>query len=241
MSEKVHIDDATLRTLLPLVSHDLRNPLAAIVTNLEFAKGLVQEEGVDVDLRESVEDSVIACDVLRRIVANFDLIITGQQTTTSPERVDVAAMVKEIAKRCRDQATQADLRIEVDAETGDEVVADKDLIGLAIENLLANSIQHAPRNSTVEIGVAQGEGQLIVTVFDTGPPVPAELRQAALSAESHTPTGRRGPTRYGRGLSLLASRAAAAAAGATLLLGERDEKNEMTLAIPTRPRSLNAE
>ena len=80
---------------------------------------------------------------------------------------------------------------------------------LAVENLISNSIQHAPRGTPIEVRIERGDSTIVVSVIDAGKAVPPELREYALSAESHTPKGRSGPTRYGRGLSLLAARAAA--------------------------------
>ncbi|MEZ4439396.1 MAG: HAMP domain-containing sensor histidine kinase [Polyangiaceae bacterium] len=234
MAEKLHLDDASLRELLHLVSHDIRNPLAAIVTNLEFSRRLVKDEAIDPDLRESVEDSVIACEVLKRVVANFDVLAKGDDLAVTMSEVGVAALVQDVARRCRERASQASLHIDVDdGGVSDRVFIDKPLFALAVENLISNSIQHAPRGTPIEVRIERGDSSIVVSVIDAGKAVPPELREYALSAESHTPKGRSGPTRYGRGLSLLAARAAAGACGATLSLHGEDGRSEMRLTVDT--------
>ena len=109
----------------------------------------------------------------------------------------------------------------------------KPLFALAVENLISNSIQHAPRGTPIEVRIERGDSTIVVSVIDAGKAVPPELREYALSAESHTPKGRSGPTRYGRGLSLLAARAAAGACGATLSLHGEDGRSEMRLTVDT--------
>ncbi|MEQ9318925.1 MAG: HAMP domain-containing sensor histidine kinase, partial [Polyangiaceae bacterium] len=174
MTEKLHVDDAELRELLHLVSHDLRNPLAAIVTNLEFARRLVVEEQVDQDLRESVEDSVVACDVLKRVVANFDVLAKGKDVNPTLGEVSVSTVVLDVARRCRERADQASLTVDVDdGGVATQAMLDKSLFSLAVENLIANSIQHAPRNSSISVGVSEGDRGIVVTVSDTGKGVPA--------------------------------------------------------------------
>ena len=233
MTEKLHVDDAELRELLHLVSHDLRNPLAAIVTNLEFARRLVVEEEVDQDLRESVEDSVVACDVLKRVVANFDVLAKGRDVNPTLGEMSVATVVQDVARRCRERAEQASLSIEVDdGGVTSQAMLDKSLFSLALENLIANSIQHAPRGSAVSISVAEDDTAIVVSVGDAGKAVPPDHREAAVAPKSHTPKGRLGPTRYGRGLSLLSARAAASLTGVGMELDGEDGAFVMKLVIP---------
>jgi signal transduction histidine kinase len=232
MTEKIHVDDKQLRELLHLVSHDLRNPLAAIVTNLEFAKRLLSRINVDPDLAESVEDSVTACDVLRRIVSNFDVLAKGRDLTTTPQEVEIGSAVEEVVKRCTDRATQGNLALELNgADLGKRAKLDRLLFSLAVENLISNSIQHGPRGSKITVDLRDGGDHVTMTVADAGPAVPPELREIALGAEGHTPTGRGDGTRYGRGLGLLSAHAAASACGCTLTL-DGDATNVFTLSVP---------
>lgn len=232
MIEKLHVDDEQLRELLHLMSHDLRNPLAAIVTNLEFAKRLLARVSVDPDLAESVEDSVTACDVLRRIVANFDVIAKGRELMVTMQDIDVGAALEEVSKRCRDRAQQAGLQIIVEgAQLGERTMLDRTLFNLATENLISNSIQHGPRGSTIMVRLVSSGAHADVTIADDGPAIPPELHEIALGPDGHTPRGRTDGTRYGRGLGLLAARAAATACGCTLSLSG-DTTNVFTLRVP---------
>ncbi len=235
MTEKHHVGDAQLRELLHLISHDLRNPLAAIVTNLEFAKRLLSRISVDQDLAESVEDSVTACDVLRRIVANFDVIVKGRDIGVTLQEIDVGDAVREVARRCKDRADQGGLEIVVlGAETGIRTMLDRILFSLAIENLISNGIQHGPRGSQIRISLTQNDGTIDIRFADDGSAIPEAARDLAVSAEGHSPSGRTDETRYGRGLGLLAARAAAAACGCTLHIGGTTS-NVFTLSASRLP------
>jgi K+-sensing histidine kinase KdpD len=232
MTEKIHVDDGQLRKLMHLMSHDLRNPLAAIVTNLEFAKRLLARAEIDPDLAESVEDSVTACDVLRRIVANLDVIVKGEDVNVTIQEAEVGKIIKEVARRCQDRASQARLEINLDGTSSvGRTMLDKNLFSLVVENLIANSIQHAPRRSTIEVGLEESPTRFVLTVSDAGPAIPEALREVALGPEGHTPGGRTEGSRYGRGLGLLAANAAAAASGCELAVGGT-ETNVFTVTIP---------
>jgi two-component system, OmpR family, sensor kinase len=233
MPDEFHLDDAQLREILQLVSHDLRNPLAAIVTNLEFAKRLLSRSSVDPDLVESVDDSVIACDVLRRIVANFDVLVRGRSMSVSMHEFDVAGAIVEVIGRCQARADQATLALEFQgAERRVRAMLDRQLFSLALENLIANSLQYAPRNSFVRVTLESNESRTRVAVEDNGSAVPEALRGHAVSAQAHTPSGRTDATRYGRGLGLLAAHAITTVMGCDLVLEGDAEHSVIAIDIP---------
>jgi signal transduction histidine kinase len=73
--------------------------------------------------------------------------------------------------------------------------ADADMIERVLTNLLDNAIQHAPPGSDIRVEVAApAQDRLHVTVLDTGPGVPTELRAELFHrpspvAQSHRPGG----------------------------------------------------
>jgi signal transduction histidine kinase len=232
------VDDALLRELLSTLSHDLRNPLAAIVTNLEFARRLAQRNEADPDLRETVEDSVTACDVLRRMVSNLDVLVRGEQLVTSMHESALGPQLESVVKRCADRAAQVGIAIELKpVADARRAMVDTTLFNLTLENLLANSIQHAPRGSTIRVSAEFDDDAARILVEDDGKPIPTEQRDLALSAEGHVRGARKLPLRYGRGLGLLAARAAAEATGLTLELDCTDEGGCMRLMIPLIDRA----
>ncbi|MEM1034410.1 MAG: HAMP domain-containing sensor histidine kinase [Myxococcota bacterium] len=240
MDEEISVDDAALRRMCHLFSHDLRNPLAAIVTNLEFARRML--DGVDEDLAEAVTDSVIACEVLRRIVANFELISSPEPTAASPEDLVIEDLLLEVVNKCRDQAAQAELTVDTSALEGRTVVrADKPRLQLALENMIANSLQHAPPRTDIRLTVAPGEGHHIdVLVEDDGPAVDEAIRAKASAPAMHTMKTRQPGMRYSRGLGLLAGRLAAQSQGASMLIDEAKGRHRLVLSLPLAT-PLNAE
>ncbi len=232
MSDKLHLTDAELRELLLQLSHDVRNPLAAIVTNLEFARRLVQESEHDPDLVESIEDSVIACDVLRRIVSNFDVLVKGRHVSVTFNEVDVMTIVREVIKRCHARAQQAGVNLTLSEDgSSPRALVDRNMLALAFENLMANAMQHAPRDSAIDVRAQHDGHTLTLSVRDSGRAIPPHERALALSVAGHVPTGRREELRYGRGLGLLAARAACMAAGIELAVGGDEQGSEMSLAM----------
>jgi two-component system sensor histidine kinase SenX3 len=235
MADGYHVDDKALRQLLGAVTHDLRNPLAAIITNLEFAKRLTEHASVDPDLADSIEDSVVACDVLRRIVANLDVLVKGESLGCSLHDMDVDCIAKESIQRMTARAQQSSLEIGFEgAPIAQRVMADQSLLMLAIENVLANCVQHAPRGSTIRLSIESDEDEVRIVIRDDGGAIPSDLRSLAISPHGNTHAGRRDETRYGRGVALLAAHAAAIGTGARLDLSGEGDQFIATIAVPLR-------
>jgi signal transduction histidine kinase len=76
-----------------------------------------------------------------------------------------------------------------------DAMADADMIERVLTNLLDNATQHAPQGSEIRIEIdTDAGGRLQVTVLDTGPGIPAELRGELFSrpspvAQAHRPGG----------------------------------------------------
>lgn len=232
MSDGYHVSDQELRALMGAMTHDISNPLAAVVTNLEFAKRLCEQSNVDPDLADSVDDSVTACDVLRLLVANLDVLVKGKNLGRSFNELRLSSLLEEVIQQLKARTEQGGLTIELDTSQDQRVVTDRALLSLALENVLANSIQHAPRRSVVRVAIDVANDRTRIVVRDSGPRIPKDSREAAMSPQGNTHMGRSEATRYGRGATLLAARVAATAAGAELVIDEEDGASVMAIVIP---------
>ncbi len=233
MPKLLPLSDRELRSLIGSFAHDLRNPLSAIVSNLDFATRMVTQDGLDPELTEALTDSATACDMLRRILANLDVLATGDCAPRRGEETALAPLVTKVVQRCQAQAAQAGISLAVEGGEGTaRPRLDAPSFALAIENLIANSLVHAPRGSKVTVTIEQGEHELFVHVCDRGLAIPAERRDLAVSPQGQTAEGRQSDSRYARGASLLAARAAAEICGGTLSLGSDGDGSRLTVALP---------
>ncbi|MEM9694580.1 MAG: HAMP domain-containing sensor histidine kinase [Myxococcota bacterium] len=232
MAQPVTIDDANLRRMCHLVTHDLRNPLAAIVTNLEFARRLISRQAeADEDLVEAISDAATACDVLRTIVSNFDLVAT-RAPHAAKRLVELGPTVDAVVARCTARAAQAEQTLvnhRLAAPT--RVEADRNLLETALENLIANAMQHGPSGSEISITQRIDAEHALIEVVDQGRVIPEEVVEVALGVEGHTLEGRRPGSRYGRGLGLLSARLATELAGGKLEHAALDGKNVMRIRL----------
>jgi signal transduction histidine kinase len=230
-------DDPTLadaiRDLVAVLVHDLRNPLAAVVTNLGFARRLVQEGAPAGELDEVIDDSQAACEVLRQLIGNLHVLASYDHTKVTPHEVALSAACSEVIDRCRSRARHASLALELDPIEGNpRAMLDRALFGIGFENLLCNSIQHAPRGTRIGVRVVVAERRARIEVHDEGGAIPLDARASAASVPGQLLQSRAKSGRYNRGAGLLVARIAAELNGSELCIEGEGSASVLSLAIP---------
>jgi signal transduction histidine kinase len=76
--------------------------------------------------------------------------------------------------------------------------ADLGMIERVLTNLLDNAIRHTPADGVIDVDLAHKDGRVSVTVSDTGPGIPAELREGLFERPFSS-----GGAHLGGGLGLL--------------------------------------
>ena len=244
MFEQLPPRDADLAELVALFAHDLKNPLAALMTNLHFLRTTV--EGLDEDAAEALADSAVLCEVLERYIKNLDVVAAPPDPLGgAPGSVDLVRVAESLATRHRAQAKTTGVELAVEAAPDTPAAAvDGELLVRAADNLLSNAIENAPPGSTVRVQIGPdpslGEGKLAFTVVDTGT---VHDPERAISAETAPRIARRRVlgARYGRGLALLAADSAAEAAGARLELASVTGDRRRRLVVAAAPDAVEVD
>ncbi len=228
-----------LRKLARLAVHDLRNPLSAVITNLDFARGTLARNRtapMTAEAQEALADSAVACDALRLVLANLELFARDPEQRFSALKLALEPVCREVVAACSSRAQQLGTRLAFEGAPRELFVrTDRALFALALENLIANAIQHAPNGSVVTIAVVVHDGSASVIVRDHGGAIAPELREHAVGVEGQLRGARSVGTRYGRGAGLHTASAAAACLGIELVLGGEGEQSEIALALPLEP------
>jgi PAS domain S-box-containing protein len=163
---------AALGELAAVVAHEVRNPLGAIFNSLVRLRRLVRPSGDAKMLFDIVAEEA---DHLNRIVGELLEFAKPSPPTLRPEPLD----------RVLDEAVAAAL-----ARTGDRVTLVRDvpdglplipmdarLVRQAVLNVALNAVQAMPEGGTLSVS-ARLEGETaMIELSDTGPGIPAEVRQ----------------------------------------------------------------
>jgi signal transduction histidine kinase len=174
ITERRRADQVKAR-LLAMVAHELRAPLASIKG---FATTLLRPdvEWADEERQEFLEIIDRESDRLSELVSElFDSsrIVLGE-FPVEPEPTSLREIVGEAIKQANSRAPSHGYRFEAPAELP-ELAMDERRIRQVMHNLLDNAIKYAPAGTEIDIGAAESDGEVIVSVADRGPGIePAE-------------------------------------------------------------------
>jgi signal transduction histidine kinase/CheY-like chemotaxis protein len=157
---------------LAMLSHELRNPLAPIVSALHVMK--LSGDGAFATERAIIERHVEA--VVRLVDDLLDVArVTTGKIELRKERLDLAHAVAKAVEMVRPQVDARGQRLAVEvANPPIHVVADEARLAQAIANLLANATKYTQDGGAIAIRVESSGSEAIVTVKDTGIGIPPE-------------------------------------------------------------------
>lgn len=195
---------AAVGELAASISHEINQPLGAILANAETADLLLQSDATSAEelrqiLSDIRRDDVRASQVMSRVRA----LAGRSEIAMKPVAVDgvaeaAAALLEPEAKR-RGVLLENDFRAGAAEIRGDDVSLQQVIINLALNGMEAMS--ETPAGSRrLSIATLNGDGRVVVRVSDTGPGIPAE--HEARLFESFFTTKRHG---LGLGLSICRS------------------------------------
>jgi NtrC-family two-component system sensor histidine kinase KinB len=195
--------DELKNDLVATVAHEFRTPLTslrmAIHLCVEGAVGPMTEQQLDL-LLAARED----CERLQRIVDDLlDLArIRAGLLELSPGPVDVKALVEQALSDVRTAAEQAGVKLSFEVEPGSEsLVADRERLGLALQNLLSNAVRHTASGGTVSLEARQDDDGVRFSVKDTGEGIAKEYLPRLFDRFFRVPGGHGGSA--GLGLSIV--------------------------------------
>lgn len=168
------IDDAfeEQRRFIHEASHELRNPLAVIRTNIEVT---LSDPSADAEeMRHTLEVVDRSTERMSRLVD--DLLVYARKGSTSREMapVDVSTLVVEAVDEFRAPAEARRLLLTGAAAAGLWVMADRHALKQALANLLANAVRLAPEGTTVRVTAGHQEPWVWLAVQDEGPGIARE-------------------------------------------------------------------
>jgi signal transduction histidine kinase len=206
---------ASVGTLAAGIGHELSNPLAYVVSNLEFAaERLASSEPGDVpEIARAVADALDGAVRMRDVVRGLRRF-AGPVPAAERAPQDVAAEIKAAAAIARHQV-EARAALVLELEPGlPAVVAGPNEIAQVVVNLVVNAAQAIPEGhflrNRVRVRARSAGGRVVIEVSDTGVGIPPEILERVFDPFFTTKHG------SGTGLGLAICQGIVGAAGGTL-------------------------
>jgi len=181
---------AALGALIPVVAHNIRNPLASIRATAQVLD--------DIDnVRELQESRQAILDTIDRLGRWVNALVSYLHPLKPNYRLVHAGMMVDAALSLLKTRT-GEKKLQI-TRTGWEhdvrLNADPDLMEQALYALLANAMDASPDNGEITVGLRRKDGQLEISITDQGPGLPFDPKPNNLSP---------GPSskRFGTGLGI---------------------------------------
>jgi signal transduction histidine kinase len=206
--------------LATMVVHDLKNPLAVVLSNLDFALetlGPASDEGV----LGALSDSRIAAHRALRMVGNLlDVArIEANRLELHRETFEAGALLSDLLAPREGVARTNEVTFELRAPEPVQLTADLDMIARVIENVLDNALRYTPSGGKVVVSVVPREGRVEIRMGNTGPAIPPEMHKVIFEKFGQG----KGAQRMNLGLGMYFCRLAAEAHGGRIWIESEPE------------------
>jgi two-component system sensor histidine kinase BaeS len=164
LAETLGHEEQIRRAAAADVAHELRTPLAGLVSRIEAA-----QDGVLADEQQNLEAMHGEALRLAQLVEDLGQLADAEQPGLLVEKhqLDLAELVGERA------SAQTDLfrakRIELDQRLDEaQAYGDERRVGQIVDNLLSNALRYTEPGGHVRVQVAERDGEAILEVSDSG-------------------------------------------------------------------------
>jgi PAS domain S-box-containing protein len=162
----------TLGEMAAVMAHEVRNPLAGIRGGVQFLATLLPQAS---EGRSLSSDIVARIDSLNAVVGDLLTFARMREVRLAP--VDIQAFFADLTSSLGLDPAFSGVSVSIDTPPAIDVEADIDQLRLVFTNLLLNSAQAMNGHGAIALSAtAAGESRVMLTVTDTGPGIPLELR-----------------------------------------------------------------
>ena len=207
--------------ILDALAHEFKTPLATIVT---AAGGLRETGGLRPEQLELAEMAETEASRLGLLTSRLLRIARLDREEVKPqlELTDLAELVTHLADQYEERWTGRKLFLSKDVPAA-EVLADAELLRLAVRQLLDNACKYSPSGAVVKIGITQQHEVVTLRVWNSGNPLPVNERTRIFERFYRGTEARQ--VAPGSGLGLYVARKIIQAHGGSLDLESEDTPN----------------
>ncbi|MDP8567470.1 sensor histidine kinase [Methylophilus aquaticus] len=181
---------AALGLLVPMLAHNIRNPLASIRATAQ----VIDAPDMDKDTQDSIQGIIHTVDRLERWTGG--LLSYLHPIKPMLNKLSLASIVQGAITTLQPKLIEKSIKItENSSQIKRPILTDEHLLEQMLYNLLLNALEASPKNSEITIECSLANQELMLSITDQGPGMP-------FTPDPHAITP--GPTtkRFGTGLGI---------------------------------------
>ena len=167
---------ARVGEMAAVIAHEVKNPLAGIRGVMQVLAGRAPQDSRDAAVLIDIIKRIDALDALMK-----DLLLFARLPYPRRTPVDLLPLVTMTANLIRQDPSLQGLDIRVEGEAS-PVLADAEMLKIVFHNLLVNSGHAMQGHGRVDVALATIGTTCEITVTDTGPGIPPEIRDKVFTA-----------------------------------------------------------
>jgi len=189
--------------LFAIIGHDVRAPIGYNLQALEMI--IDNPDLVEKERNELLKMMASSSEVTYNLLDN--LLVWGRSQTgklrATPVRVKLKDLIDESLELINIGLKEKHLKVEVYVSEAHYVEADRDQLYIVIRNLVSNAMKFTPEKGSIYISSKKVDGEVVISIRDTGIGIPDAIVNKLLDSESHVSTnGTRGEKGSGLGLKI---------------------------------------
>jgi signal transduction histidine kinase len=227
------------RRFIADASHELRNPLAVISTNLDVV--MSDPNADEMALRDTASVVRRATDRMSRMVDDLLALARLESPQQLDEQVDLGEVANEIADEFAAVAQSHDIELRRSISDGIFVAGDRYALKRALANLAQNALRYSSADSAITIAAGSKDGWVWTAVEDEGPGIAPEHQEHVFERFWRTDKSRsRSLGGSGLGLSIV-QQVAQAHSGLVRLTSEVGRGSTFVIWIPALDNDEDAQ
>lgn len=169
MAEQVERMMARQQEFALNASHELRNPLSALLVRVEYLA-----TGLDGEWNRDVEETREEGRRMTRILDTLLNLARSSERGTAEEVVDVTEVVRDRVEAWSQTATQSGVTLVIDGDQGALTESDRTILESALDAVIDNAVKFSPSGTRVVLAVSDSSDGAEIVVRDRGPGVEAD-------------------------------------------------------------------
>lgn len=190
-------------SILAILSHDLRSPLAGIISTAEYlSKNFKKMEKAEVQelldlLYKSSNDELKMLDYL----VEWARIKYASEMFT-PTQVELSEYVKKVFETLNEVASVNAINLHNEVEENVTAFADSKMLLSILQNIVSNAIKHSNKDGKIIVSTKIKEDKVVVEIKDTGIGMSKEIKEKLFTPQMNTLSKTRKENK-GAGIGLL--------------------------------------